>query len=69
MYVLEYNTSINNGSDRPSGAMYMFDYSLIEIVLLLQMHGFTNLHLETTNMEGHISVQIITSKTNSQKTS
>ena len=59
----------NNGSDRPSGAMYMFDYSLIEIVLLLQMHGFTNLHLETANMEGHISVQIITSKNNSQKNS
>ena len=51
-------------SERPTGSMYMFDYSLIEIVLLLQMHGFTNMHLETENMGGHISVHIITCKTN-----
>tara|TARA_B100001287_G_scaffold257816_1_gene243707 strand:+ start:446 stop:1225 length:780 start_codon:yes stop_codon:yes gene_type:complete len=59
----------NIGSDRPSGSMSMFDYSLIEIVLLLKMHNFTNMHLETDNMGGHISVQIISCKTNSVRTS
>lgn len=56
---------IDKGHDWPIGAMYMFDYSLLEIVLLLQMHGFTDMHLETENMGGHISVHIITCKTNS----
>ena len=59
----------DSGSDRPSGALYMFDYSLLEIILLLQMNGFTNMHLETENMGGHISVQIISRKNSSQKTS
>ena len=56
---------IDKGHDWPIGSMYMFDYSLIEIVLLLQMHGFTDMHLETENMGGHISVHIIACKTNS----
>lgn len=56
---------IDKGHDWPIGTMYMFDYSLLEIVLLLQMHGFTDMHLETENMGGHISVHIITCKTNS----
>ena len=59
----------NIGSENPSGSMSMFDYSLTEIVLLLQRHEFTNMHLETDNMGGHISVHIIACKTNSQKTS
>ena len=49
--------------------MSMFDYSLTEIVLLLQKHNFTNMNLETDNMGGHISVHIIACKSNSQKTS
>ena len=59
----------NIGSDNPSGSISMFDYSLIEIVLLLQKHNFTNMNLETDNMGGHISVHIIACKSNSQKTS
>ena len=53
----------NIGSDKPCGSMYMFDYSLLEIVLLLQMRGFTDMHLETEKMGGHISAHIITCKT------
>mgnify|MGYP001175034755 CR=1 FL=1 len=59
----------NSWSDWPIGSIYMFDYSLIEIVLLLQMHSFNDMHLATKNMGGHISVKIIAHKTNSQKTS
>jgi len=59
----------NIGSEKTSSSMSMFDYSLTEIVLLLQRHEFTNMHLETDNMGGHISVHIIACKTNSQKTS
>ena len=59
----------NSWSDWPIGSIYMFDYSLIEIVLLLKMHSFSDMHLATKNMGGHISIKIIAHKTNYQETS